>query len=452
MNSQLSRGRSILYPAFLALYIMWEITGLSFLKVVFGIFLIGLILQAIPDSSTMNRLVALVLFSSGIACLYFTGASAGAWLTALTNNGGLVAFFISLPFFNFILTYHDYRSAIKNIFELHIKKGSGFNILTAWLCFVLGAILNVAAIHMLYHLLCDNAESYGVKKGFYQALIRGNMAAVFWAPNFMAVATVLTYMKLSWLDIAPLGFLLSLFLMIIISGVFIFSRDKGNDVLVRRKMSKGTGDSSTKVLYHLLIVYSGLITLVVLLNLFTNYQILTIVAIAALTYPLGLALVERKTAQYKKELKVYLEITLPNIKNEIILFASVGFFGKALDITGVGSLIFKYSHLNDISNSSLAILAIIALMSIPSVFGIHPIVSISAFASSMEYGDFGLSVLAFAYTLLLGYATAVIVSPFSALSLVMSGITGGSPWETPRLNWILAVSVTVLFSLLLPLV
>lgn len=452
MNSLLATGRKILYPSFLALYLLWMITGSSFLKVVFGIFLIGLILQAIPDSSFMNRIVSLVLFTAGTACLYYTGASPGEWLTALTNNGGLVALFISLPLYSFILAYHDYRSAIKNIFQLYIKKGSGFNILTAWLSFMLGAILNVAGIHVLYHLLEDNANRYGVKKGFLQSLVRGNMAAVFWAPNFMAVATVITYVKLSWLDIAPVGFVLSLVLMIIISALLNFGRDKGRVGLSPDNISEDEKDLSRKILYHLILVYLGLIIFVALLNIGTDYQILTIVAIVALVYPLGLAIIDRKTAQYKKELQMYLNVTLPNIKNEVLLFASVGFFGKALDITGVGPFIFKHLHLNDISNPSLAILAIIFVMGILSVFGVHPIVSISAFAPSIDYAHFGLSALAFAYTLLLGYSTSVVISPFSAISLVMAGLDGGSPWDTPRLNWIMALSVTVLYAFLLPVV
>lgn len=452
MNSRLAMGRRVLYPSFLALYLLWMITGHSFFKVIIGIFLIGLTLQAIPDSSSVNRVVALILFSLGGASLYFSGASAGEWLTSLTNNGGLVALFISLPLFSFILSYHDYRTAIKNSFQLYIKGRTGFSILSAWLSFILGSILNVAAIHMMYFLLIDNAESYGVKKEFLKAIVRGNMAAVFWAPNFMAVAIVLTYMKLSWLDIAPLGFLLSLISMLIISGLFMFPGNKEKTAVSPGDLSQAARESSKRTLKHLIVVYLGLIVFVALLNICTDYQILTIVAIAALTYPLGLALVERKTVQYKKEFQEYLKTTLPNIKNEVLLFASVGFFGKALDITGVGPLIFSHLHLNDISNPILAILAIIIMMSLLSVVGVHPIISISAFAPSIQYADFGLSALAFAYTLLLGYSNAVISSPFSAISLVMAGVTGGSPWDTPRHNWMMALLLAVFFAFLLPLV
>lgn len=452
MGSFLAAVRRISYPSFLAVYLLWAVTGAPFFRTVFGIFLIGLVLQAIPDSSRVNRIVALILFSAGIACLSYSGASRGEWLTALTNNGGLVALFIVLPLFSFILSYHDYRTAIKNIFQAHIRTGAGFTILAAWLSYILAVILNVASIHMLYSLLSDNAESYGVKKGFHRALVRGNMAGVFWAPNFMAVAIVLTYVKLPWLEIAPLGFLLSFLVMLVISGSFLLGRDKGQKPHFLEELSQEKETSSRKLMYHLLVVYLGLILLVILLNTCTNYEILTIVALTALVYPPGLALVEGKTAQFRQELKGYLQKTLPGIKNEVLLFASVGFFGKALDITGVGPLIFSCLPLNSLTHPSLAIVVIIVLMTILSVFGVHPIVSISAFATSIEYGNFGLSAQAFAYTLMQGYSTAVIASPFSAISLVMAGVSGQNPWETPKLNTALALAITLLMAFLLPLV
>lgn len=447
MNHTLKIIRPILYLTYLSLYLLWAMTDIPFLMNAMGLLLIVLVIQAIPGSSYLNRIVALILFCLGFFSLWSAQAPLQNWITALTKNGGLVALFITLPLFSFLLSYEDYRQAIKDFFQGYIRNGKEFNILTTWLSFILGAILNLAGIHLLYSLLKENAKVYEVKDDFYKALARGNLAAIFWAPNYMSMAVVLTYTNLSWLAIAPTGFLLSCILLMIASLFFHFSSirspEGGKDNVTR--------EPDLQPLFRLLGVYAGLIVMVAFFNYYTDYGILIIVSLVGLIYPLLQAVIQRKTDIYQREASNYYNNTLPKIKNEVLLFASVGFFGKALDITGAGSWITSYLHLSELPFPGITVFVIIALMGILSLLGIHPIISISALATALDPTSVGISVRAFAYTMLLGYKIGVIISPFSAMSLVMSGITGENPWKVvPRLNFIYALVISLVFSLILP--
>ncbi|MBZ4655152.1 MAG: hypothetical protein JG781_2509 [Peptococcaceae bacterium] len=445
-----THGRQLLHLAFLGIYLASVITKISVLNVMLAIFLLLLVGQAVFGASSSNQKVAMALFTLGGASLAFAGAPVTDWLTALTFNAGLVALFVALPLFSFLLYYEDYQQAITDFFQKYVRGKSGFNILTAWLSFILGAILNLAGIHMLYHLLEKNAGDFENRTGFYQALVRGNLAGVFWAPNFMSVAVVLQYVHISWLKIAPLGVLLSVIMLVFISLLFII----GN----RRNQTKAFTqpeplEFSWKPLFHLLLVYVGLIFTVSLFNIFTPYKILTIVPLVALIYPLLLALIQNKMDIYLKQLDNYYHCSLLKLKNEVLLFASVGFFGKALDITGIGAEVSHYIPLEQVSLPALAVFMVLSGMGILSMVGIHPVVSISALAATIGYNTLGVSPQAYAYTLLLGYAIAVMVSPFSGMSLVMSGLTGENPWNAvPRLNILFALAATFLYSVILPFI
>lgn len=449
MQGIIKNARSLLYLLVLLSYLAWEFTGLFTLRHIFGFLLLLLIGQAIAGSSLTYKLAALVLFSLGTACLVATGAHWLDWMVALTNNGGLVALFIVLPLFSFLLAYEDYSGAIEEFFNKFIRSGAVFNILALWLSFILGAILNVAANILLYSLLKDNAGKYGASRGFSQALVRGQVAGVFWAPNFMSVAIVLTYVKITWLELAPLGFFLSCLFMCIASGAYFFTAGQKERQSIKEEFVEK--DFSWQPFLKLLLVYAGLIAMVAFFNLFTTLQILTIVSLTALLYPFLAAVLDGKMHIYRSEFKNYYQGSLPKIRNEILLFASVGFFGKALDITGAGVWLSHHLPLAQIGSPHLTVVVLIAFMSLVALLGIHPIVTISALATTLGQEALGLSVRAFAYTLLLGYGSAVVVSPFSALSLVMAGLTGETPWNAvPRINFFFIMAVVLFFSLLLP--
>jgi len=432
---------------FLLAYLGASITIQHKLFLAEGLFLLVLVGQSLPKASRANLIVSAVLFTLGAACLFFIGATPEQWQDSFIYNGGLVALFIALPLFSFILHYDRFQEDIAKLFRIFIRTSSGFSILTAWLSFLLGAILNLAGLHVLYGLLKENAREYGEKEQFYRALARGILAGVFWAPTYMALAVVLHYVNLPWIAVAPGGVIISIFVMALCSLLFVFGGGRerpapgadGQEVFTWQRVWKLSG------------IYAGLIVIVALFNIFTKYKILTIVPLIALFYPAALAMLFGKADIFRQQWGKYWQVSLLKLQNEVLLFSSVGFFARSLDISGVGAVFINSLNLQGIGHPSLSVFLVILVMALVSVVGVHPIVSISAIAVSLNAASLGLSPLAYTYMLLLGYAVSVLASPFSAITMVMSGLTGEKPWQVvPRQNIGYLVLLTLLFSLILP--
>ncbi len=458
---------SILYVLFLLIYLTREFVSNDSLSYIFALVLLLLVIQAFPKSAGSNRIISLVLFGAGITALITVRSDAEQWIMAFTANGGLVAFFLSLPLFAVTLSYKDYRQSINNLFVQRVRSKSGFLILVSWVSLLLSSILNVAADYMLNNLLRSSAKHYGTKHYFYQALARGNMGAVMWAPNYIAIATVVTCTGLDWITIAPSGFLLGLLYMLLSNVVvFIthnFRKNKGPElpeVFAKEEDKEEGTDRETErgipvtagSLSHLFFVFLGLILLVTAFNILSEFSIMTIIVITAIIYPLFLAVVFQKINVYKDQVGIYLRTKLPGIKNEVVLFAAIGFFGKVMDITGIGGAIFSYLPLERIPFTFLSVFVIIIFMAAISMIGVHPIVSVTVLSSVLIPEAIGLSPVAFAQMFLIGYIVAVTSSPFSAISLIISGISGENTWNSvPRWNICFNLVVASVFSILLSL-
>ncbi|MCR4441401.1 MAG: hypothetical protein QHH10_04565 [Peptococcaceae bacterium] len=292
MRCEKSNLHSILCLVFLFVFLAWSISGFFYLKVLLGFLFIILVVQAAPGTKAACRVIALCLFGLGMCSLALTRAAAGQWLTALTNNGGLVAFFISIPLFSSMLSYQDYQGAIKDFFDRYIRSGAGLNVMTVWVSFILSSIINVASIPVLYELLGQNARNGKTRNNFYRALAWGNVAGVFWAPNYVAVATVLLYTRLEWISIMPPGIALSLLMMCLLTARFYLAGRK--TAPEAGSVQAVTKEFSWRPLIHLLLTYLGMIGLVAVMNIFTPFPILTVISLSAVVFPLTVAAVENK--------------------------------------------------------------------------------------------------------------------------------------------------------------
>jgi len=441
----------VLCLLFLFVFLVWSITGVFYFKVALGFLFIILVVQAAPGTRVAYRVIALFLFGLGAGGLVLARAGAEQWLTSLTNNGGLVAFFISIPLFSFMLSYQDYRGAIKGFFNRYIHSGAGLNVMAIWVSFILSSIINVASIPMLYDLLGQNALNGSARDDFYRSLVWGNVAGVFWAPNYVAVATVLLYTGLEWVNIMPAGVMLALLMMLLMTARFCLAGRK--TALENASGHGGVKEFSWRPLVGLLLTYLGMIGLVAVMNIFTPFPILTIISLSAVIFPFGLAAVQNKMDVCRNELKNYFLATLPGIKNEILLFAAVGFFGKALEISGAGAYISAVLQNYRLPYPGLTALVLVWLMALLALVGVHPVVSISAFAAALDPAALGFSTLGYAYLLMFGYGIAVTISPFSGLSLVMAGTTRENPlYVVPGLNWRLCLFFSFLYAFLLPFI
>lgn len=475
--------RRPLYLALCGVYLLWSVMGGFALQFAFGVLVVAAMVLALPDSKRSNLIVSLGLFALGALCLLAKGATPVQWLTAVTSNGGLVALFITLPLFSILLAYNDYVGSMDKLFHLYVRRSWAFFGLASILSGIIGAVMNLGGMTLMYELLKPYRPRYGTEKQMAQALSRGNLSMSYWAPCHMSVATAVAYTGISWIELAPKGILLSAIqlcfacLCFYVAGgpkgrraiEFPETDDSGLDGEPdeeRRRDGKGPeeaaereiggrklADQDQRTLRELFIVYLGLVALVALLNKFTSLAVLAIISVSAFIYPVLAGLTLKKWQVYRLCWHDYQENKLGGIVNQVLMFSSVGFFGKALEISGAGDKAVSMLNLSAWSQPSLLVMVIAFTIMLMALAGIHPVVTMIALATTLRPEILPLTPLQLAYSYLLGYSVGVTSSPFFAVALTISALNGQGPWQgMAKYNIIYSCLLILLFSLIIPLV
>lgn len=451
MHPLLLKCRRTTILLFAAAYIFSASTSLTFFFYLSAVLLILVVVQILPQVNPANRNISSVLIILGATLLLYHHVSFRQWLTAIGSNSGLVTLFIFLPFLSFPLNYENYEDDLKGVSHKYIHDPVRLGLVSSLLNLFLSSLLNLGALPIVMNLLKSSAQTLKAEQTLYLSLVRTNMAAVLWSPNYIAIAFVVGQLGLRWIDILPLGFFLSL-LILFVHIINIKVRVKLRKEKNLTELIPAEGNYSKSRLRRLALTFLGLMLSVALLNIFTTWNILLIIPAVAIFYPLGLAILQHKMAHYRSGMQRYWTFSLLSIGNEVLLFAAAGFFGKSLEISGVGSMVTELLPLLNLHHPVILILVIITATTVLALVGIHPIVTTTALVATVKVEALGISLFTFAFTLLASYCLACLVSPFSATALTISGLTKQNPWNLSfRANILFAGLMAFIYALLIPL-
>lgn len=424
----------------------WEFFQYSMVISIFIIFLV-----VFPDVKNSNKLLAMALFILGAYILIKSNAGLKDLLRAFTENAGIITLLLTVPLLSIILHYDNYAEGILELAEKYITSNFSFYTITVFIVNGLGMILNLATIPLVYQLM-EKTSQYYPQKLYYKALTRGFCTNLMWSPNFISVAVVLHYLKIPWYKIAPLGLLLAIVGNLLGIVIERLSRKEPDVRLLVSSHKEGTYASRKRYSYKLIGLIAFFIFYIILLELCIDQSVLVTVPLVSFTAPLILALILKKMGIFKEKFRDYLHVSLPGMHNEVFLFTAIGFLGYALRISNIGQYIVALINRLGFNSASSLIPLLLTVIALLSLIGVHPIISISTVAVTLPVGTLPLTELQMAVTLLAGYLLYLILSPFSALSLIMTGITKESPLEVSiKLNFAYGVSFAVVTSLILSL-
>lgn len=411
-------------------------------------FLTIIIVLSFKYLNKSNRFLTVSLFLVGSLLIYKGNGTVINFVNAINKNSGLISLFILIPLLGAPLFFDDYPHTISQVCQRYIKNKGQFYGLAAVSTHGVGLLLNLAAIPIVYDLLLDASLKFKAKDSLIIALIRGFVSCVFWSPNFVAVAVITYYLNLSWLSIVPTGIILSLVTLAI--GWL-----ENNRLPISQKNSVVSNTQSNidwQKFWILIIIIFSLLSSILFLNILTKLSILEIIPLVALTFPLISAIFLGKTAKLRHALSNYYHNSLFKTKNEVNVFAAAGFFGYALSFSKVDTLILHSLKLQNIGCPTIIVAGLIAIISLIAIIGVHPIVTVSALATSFQASTMGLSQVGYAHTLLAGWGLGVLLSPFSGVVLLSAGISNNIPLIAgPINNWRYVFVSWIIVSLLIPL-
>jgi DcuC family C4-dicarboxylate transporter len=424
----LNHARRIIVGLFAVIYLVSYFLEFPPLATIGTILLIMSVALAFPTLPATNTRVCAGLFIIGGLLLFIRGATIDMWLTALAKNSGLVTLFVAVPLISLPIYYDSYEAELKNVALRHLSGVWGFCLLVAVVTHLLGVVISIGAVPLVYELFKNNAKLYKAEKLFLAALLQGYMTTGFWSPAWASMPVVTNNLNLSWVSIIPWGIAFTV-LSIGLSLLLIFLDIRQNPSRYQRLIPDPSVQVNWSKVLTLVSLISGFIGAIILVDLLTGWELMVIISLVALGFPLAAALILGKAPKLKSSLQKYYNVSLLKVKTEIVLFTAAGFLGKSLELSGVGkhipALLPSWLH----NFPLLTVLLLMTVMILISLPGIHPVVTGSALVGAINPLTLGLSPFIFGMTILTGWSLAIMLSPFSAISLIIGGLENIPSWN-----------------------
>ncbi|MDF2500372.1 MAG: hypothetical protein K0Q77_1086 [Anaerosporomusa subterranea] len=450
----MSQLKSALIALFILSFVLKSFIPLAFLSTFMAI-LAGLVFcLSVQELKPLTRnMIILLLIGSGF--FIWSGPGNFDWGRAVIENAGIVTLLLTAPMLGAILYYAPYEAALVALSNRYIQTSYMFYVLTLALVASFCSLMSLAAIPFTNQFISSVAAKYppGI---LHQALTRGFAINLFWSPNLISVAVVLQYVNISWQELASAGLAFSAltFIAACVVGKYDTPPDKPYraEQLTSAEQDQAMAGKSDSRRYISSLVIQVVLVLVALaaLTRYAGKSIYVIMAIIAAVMPFLFALALGKVVIYRQRLADYFSNTLPGMSNEFMLFLGIGFFGYALAQSPTIAVVqTQLATINDFRPAVL-VLMIIATIAGLSMTGIHPIITISSIAIAFGKMDIGLSNVQLAITLITGYIMYLLLSPFSSMVMIMSGLSGQNVYKMGlKLNvrYALVLSLLVTFAI-----
>jgi len=402
--------------------------------------------------SKVTRLVMAFILLCGVALLIYANVGFWDWLVAILQNGNLVMLLICVPMVSMPFYYEDYQGELKNLVKTRMRNVLSFLILVTISAHLLGAMLSVGAVLVIYPLMRPFAELYNADDLYLKTVSRAYMSSGFWSPAWATVIIYSAFPDVQWIRIIPVAIVFTLIYncMNLLEMRYHAKHCPGS--FLQADTNPGLQVDKKKILAMLLLAVI-MITSIIIFNTVSGWDLLLVVSIVSLVFPLAVAIIRRHGGEYKKLMKNYYDVSLKNVQQQVALFVLAGFLGKGLDISGVGLALASLlpDWLRHTPPAMIA--AILIIMTIPTLVGVHPTATGTAMVAVLQPAALGLANYTFCLTLISGWLIAMLVAPFCAASLMLSSANGKSGFaNSTAINWKFTLLCIVVFSLLISVV
>ncbi|MBF7083656.1 hypothetical protein IT084_11790 [Desulfallas sp. Bu1-1] len=435
-RSSLCAGLALTYLA--KAYLQWPV-----LNTVLSIVCLFCILICFSAVRGVTRSVALILFLSGALLLVFAGADVKLWLIAVTQNANLITLLVLVPVFGMPLKYGGYYQVLDAMVDRYMNHRHRIYWVPALLGHFFGALMNMGAIPVVYKLII-HGKLPRVFQSVPGAILRGFSSSIYWSPNMVSVALVTYYLRVPWAEFARGGIILTLISLLVGWLIHLITDGKPQNHMDTNLPAREGIDR--KKLAELFVFCSLFLGTIIYIATETAIPVLDAVPLLALAYPVFWLGVLGKGCVILEAYEDYMRYTLPGFASEIVMFLGAGFVAAALSITSIGDKISLF--LKDFIglNPYLLCFFIVSSIVLFSVVGVTPMVTVMAYSASLNPALMGLSSHLLSLVLVGGWATSVLVSPFTGVTLIMSGLTQKSSFEIARSNWLFGGVMVLLLS------
>ena len=389
------------------------------------------------------RVIGYSLLIVSVVLLFISNAPPQVWIEALRRNLYILVMFTLVPLLSIPIKCGDYIKALEEIFKRYAYKDSKFYLLISNLTFLISSMVNIAAIALIYQ-LSQASEKRIDKKLVAISISRGFTASLIWAPSYISTALALELTGAKWTSIFPFGLALGI-ITVVFGWLIIRLKEYGREkqaptIAIDNKIN-------WKKIIELCLFSSALMVIIVLIPHFANLSTVIVVALISLIFPLVWSAIIGHIRSLVREFKGnYYQITLPKLKNETVLFIGAGMFSSSIMYSQLAGLIPQI--LTDLGVTSLPLLSIfiVFIALFLAILGVHPIILVTLFGSTIQPSMYNISPTLLALLLTSCWALAAAISPSSASNITIANLVDCSVLKGVQWNikYILILSIILL--------
>ncbi|MCM3713906.1 hypothetical protein M3202_07395 [Alkalihalobacillus oceani] len=402
--------------------------------------------------SMVSRLIVALLLIAGTICFYVEQIEIGEVISGFGENINLLSLFLLIPIIGTFMSSAGYLSALKKaVQEREQRSGQHPYRLSFLLTATIGIILNFGSMAIVKRIAEESFSSYRDQK-LTLTIMRAFAFCMLWSPYFVNVGLILVLFDLSWIEIGGYGLLLAALYLLVC--VFMFSRISfPDDPLIERQPVKRTA-ASTPSLTPFFFFCGTLVGLSFFLEFLWHVNMIIIVCLLSIVLPLIWSLATKTLQTFTQDLSVQVQHSFFQLKNEIAIFISAGFFGKAMASTEIGAYISSWLFQASFGSVYILSYLLVLLTIFLAQIGIHPVIIVIGIGSALSPENFGVSAHYLALLLLVAWSMATQLSPFSGQMLMAAKLMNQPAKTIMRQNVayvavLTVVLVTAVYSLYL---
>lgn len=432
------------YVLLIALYLVQIFVSHNTLNLLAGLCALLCLASAFQQTGGMTRALSVILLCAGSLILLYNRLPLEYWISGLNRMNNLIALMVLINLLVIPLEIGNLGVIIGSLFG-KIKDARLLYFTVLLISTVLGGFINVAIIPLIYFFIFDRASQFKVNVQKYtgNSLKRGMALALLWTPLGINMAISTEYAGSSWVALLPYIIPLTLIGLIwswVSDLPLMRSCAPAEQSCSHTQNQNNTQSVSISIIFYNLIFICLIMITVVAINLYTDYGMIDGLILIGLVLPLSWCIVTGAPGQMLSRAKKRISEDIANLKQFFVLLISAGLFIEGLHHVSLeyflsGLLGYTYAHYSPF----VVYTAISLMIALLSVVGLHPIITSVIIAHSISLAKIGLIPDMLALSLLFGGNLSMIVSPFSANNVIISGLIKASPLDISiRWNFVYA--------------
>lgn len=414
-----------------------------------------------PFTAIYTRVLTTVLCTSGLALFISSGTLSSQVFGGFVEMVPMVSLLASVSFLGLVVELGGFADLFQR-FYTNAKRLYQSYLFSLIISYMLSFLSLSGAIAPLYHLIFENLKRIGLQKGqrfVTTSILRGYAMAISITPVSATVGIALQYSGLSWMEMASPVFLLSLF------GLFLaFFLEMGwigkskiiinpePNVSTLQKDSGGNGNIYRKSL-SFLIFFIGVISCIFFLENIMHFSSLNSISMGCLLAILIWSFLNGFSKQLFTCSSSFLSKGFLHLSDQFTLLLAAGFFTFSMELNGGLEWLGYFVEAAVVRIGITAVLVVVPVLIIfLSFIGVHPFASGVIIASTITVSSYNFDPLCFAVAIISGISMGVVISPFSAVILILSSLSEVSPYKAGfRWNILFIIGFLILttFSIIL---